>query len=195
MIVALAGTLAANAQITVYGGYNIEDINVNLEEGSMLLKNNGFKAGFEYNYALNDYLGVSAGLDFLSVSGKVTMGNDGANMKATAFGIPVHANLKLGITDAVKAIAYAGPELRYISDFTFGPTSVYDKDAFGDSAAHIEGRLGFGAGVEIMNLVKVFAGYGFGLTNLFKDKVDGDEYKGHTQSVFIGLGIVLPLHK
>lgn len=189
---------AANAQIFVNAGYLQDDIRLSGLSSDVGIGQcvtlKGFQLGASYNYDLPFGFGVEAGLNFAKESRKLTMGTEGT-IYATALSLPILCNIKHEFSPAVKLLAYAGPEFRYIFDAkakSEGKTTSVNEE--GELLGHFEVRAALGIGVQLFEQIRIDAGYRLGLNNFAgKDGRDKD-VKIHSNGFYIGASYILPLH-
>ena len=189
---------AANAQIFVNAGYLQDDIRVSgLTSGISIgqcVTLKGFQLGASYNYDLPFGFGVEAGLNFTQESRKLKMDTEGT-IDATALTLPILCNIKHEFSPAVKLLAYAGPEFRYIFDAKFKSEGRTESiNAEGEILGHFEVRAALGIGVQLFEQIRIDAGYRLGLNNFAgKDGRDKD-VKFHSNGFYIGASYILPLY-
>lgn len=135
---------------------------------------NGFYAGAEYKFALPfvDGLGVAPGANLDVLFGK--SGHE--NLMDIAINIPLHATYSFEITDDFCVYGFGGPSLqlglvknsRYTSNGHTIKTDYYAND-YSTTFNHAMLLLGFGAGMEVAEMIQVSVGVDFGLTPFFKN--------------------------
>ena len=178
-LVAVAAT-SAFAQISVGAGYLANTQKSSYTSGSTTTTNttpsSGFYAGADYTIDLGQGLGVVAGLkgEFLTRTTTTTILGVSGTTKTTELylAVPVLFNYSYALGNDLKLFAFAGPS------FAFGLSSkgkftnninddVTITDNYGDDSNY--GRmnlfLGAGVGVDVMNTVRIKAGYDIGLLN------------------------------
>ena len=183
-LVAVAAT-SAFAQLSVGAGYLSNTQKYSYTSGSTTTTTptttNGFYVGADYGLDLGQGLGLSAGLKGAFLFGKKVdsitipiLGTATGTTKSTEIylAVPVLANYSYAITNDFKIFAYAGPTV------AFGLTSkakttnnlnddVTTTDNYGEDSDYgrVNVFLGAGIGVDLMNTIRVKAGYDIGLLN------------------------------
>jgi len=187
-ILAVAAS-SAFAQISVGAGYVGENAKTTYSGESTTAKFNGFYVGGDYNIDLGMGFGVAPGLYFRHVTNKTTGGGTttifGVNVGATGdittkenyLSLPVNFNYGLNLTDGLKLSVYAGPtfDLGLSSKTTYtGTVTVGDSqsksttsDNYGDNSKYkrFDVLLGGGVALDIVDMIRVSAGYNWGLLN------------------------------
>ena len=189
-----------SAQLTV-GGFidlNIAGLNVAShstgEDYSSFL---GFGLGGVVTYPLTGGLAIQGEPMFLQKGGKVTEDNETLALKILYFEIPVFLRYNIALSSGtVLPYIIAGPNLglRAASKVVFPDGSSTDNKSEMNGA---EVGLGVGAGVEVPHDKLIFFGetrYGFGLTNINAESVDG-ESTVKNKGLQILLGVKVPLEQ
>ena len=169
---------AANAQIFVNAGYLQDDIRLSglpsdIGGIGQCITLKGFQLGASYNYDLPFGFGVEAGLNFAKEFRK----------------------FKHEFSPAVKLLAYAGPEFRYIFDAkakSEGETRSVNEER--KILGHFEVRAALGIGVQLFEQIRIDAGYRLGLNNFAGKDARDEDIKIHSNGFYIGASYILPLH-
>ena len=196
----ICSLIPLSAQLTV-GGFidlNIAGLNVAShstgEEYSSFL---GFGLGGVVTYPLTGGLAIQGEPMFLQKGGKVTEDNETLALKILYFEIPVFLRYNIALSSStVLPYIIAGPNLglRAASKVVFPDGSSTDNKSEMNGA---EVGLGVGAGVEVPHDKLIFFGetrYGFGLTNINAESVDG-ESTVKNKGLQILLGVKVPLEQ
>lgn len=178
-LVAVAAT-SAFAQLSVGAGYLSNTQKYSYTSGSTTTTTptttNGFYVGADYGLDLGQGLGLSAGLKgaFLFGSKETDFLVGTATTKSTEIylAVPVLANYSYAITNDFKVFAYAGPSVAFgLSSKAKTTNTVNDDvtttDNYGDDSDYgrVNVFLGAGIGVDVMNTIRIKAGYDIGLLN------------------------------
>lgn len=178
-LVAVAAT-SAFAQLSVGAGYLSNTQKYSYTSGSTTTTTptttNGFYVGADYGLDLGQGLGLSAGLKgaFLFGEKTATLLGVSSTTKSTEIylAVPVLANYSYAITNDFKVFAYAGPSVAFgLSSKAKTTNNVTDDvtttDNYGDDSDYgrVNVFLGAGIGVDVMNTIRVKAGYDIGLLN------------------------------
>lgn len=178
-LVAVAAT-SAFAQLSVGAGYLSNTQKYSYTSGSTTTTTptttNGFYVGADYGLDLGQGLGLSAGLKgaFLFGEKTSTLLGVSSTTKSTEIylAVPVLANYSYAITNDFKVFAYAGPSVAFgLSSKAKTTNNVTDDvtttDNYGDDSDYgrINVFLGAGIGVDVMNTIRIKAGYDIGLLN------------------------------
>jgi outer membrane protein with beta-barrel domain len=180
--IAVPSTAAAQAP-GVLVGYN--SANINFEATGLTVSadsRSGFIGGFTYNQPVQDMFSVE--FDAL-VSMKGTQfdfgGGDKGTARITYLDVPVLARGTFPSSGTVRAHVLAGPSFNFKINTKFEPAGEDDSEAF-------ETALVFGGGVTV-NIFRVEARYGWGLTNIIKDP--GEDLTGKNRVFSILFGVEL----
>ena len=163
----LVGT-SAYAQFSVGAGY-VNSKNTYTTSGSHKYSapSNGFYAGAEYNVPVGDIFGLSAGVNFEYLMSKdySLAGLISGNFKEMFLNVPVHLNFGVDVADALRVSIFAGPTFSYglSSKVEVAGVSVDVYDKFGWNRFDV--LVGGGAGLELMNKVRLTVGYDLGMFN------------------------------
>jgi len=161
--------VSAFAQVSVGAGFLNNGKKIGDDKGSL----NGFYVGASYDVALGATgLTLSPGLYYNYAAAK-----DGdyykytnAKWKEHSLNIPVRLGYKID-AGGVIIMPYAGPvaTIGLSSKIT---TAAGDIDMYNDLSDYYKRfdlKLGLGVAADFANVIRVSAGYDFGLTNIFKD--------------------------
>lgn len=197
-LVAVAAT-SAFAQLSVGAGYLSNTQKYTYPTGSnksetATTPSSGFYVGGDYTLDLGQGLGVSAGLKGAFLFGKLdnTVTTSNNKLSEIYLAVPVMANYTYAISNDFKVFALAGPSIAFglsskytghndltNNDYT---TDRYDEDAY-PSYGKVNVFLGLGAGVDILNTVRVKVGYDIGLLNRTKE----DNQKINDAQLYFGV--------
>ena len=168
----LVGT-SAFAQFSVGAGYSNSKSTYTTSSGSSKYSApaNGFYAGVEYNVPVGDIFGLSAGVNFEYLMSKsYALGSFvSGDFKAQYINVPVHLNFGLDVTDGVRVLLFAGPTFSYglaakveggVGGFNVG-TDLYNDRGW----TRFDVLVGGGAGLELMDKVRLSVGYDLGMFN------------------------------
>lgn len=169
---------SAFAQVSVGGGY----LNSTKTQGNVKANAEGFYAGIGYNYTLAQGLTLSPGLYYSNLTSKdansVSIWGINASSEITEkehyLTLPVNLNYGLTLVPgALRLFVYGGPSLQYcLSSKTttsgqiagWGGTSEHDNlKADGSTYTPFDVLIGGGVGVDISNMIRVNAGYNYGI--------------------------------
>ncbi len=196
-LVAVAAT-SAFAQISVGAGYLANTQKSSYTSGSTTTTTatplNGAYIGADYTIDMGQGLGLVAGLkgSFLTYTHTTTLlGVSGTtNLKELYLGVPVQCNYSYVLSNDLKLFAYAGPTfnigLSSKSKFTQTVTDdVTITDNYGDGSDYGKFNilLGAGVGVDVMNTIRIKAGYDIGLL----DRDGRDDYKVNEAGWYVGV--------
>jgi len=178
-LVAVAAT-SAFAQISVGAGYLSNTQKATYTSGSTSTTTTAPSAGFyvaaDYAMDLGQGLGVSAGLKGAYLGNTTTTSLLGVSstskLSEIYLAVPVLCNYNYEINNDFKVFAFAGPSFAFgLSSKTKTTSNVSDDvtitDNYGDNSDYGKMNifLGAGVGVDVMNMVRVKAGYDIGLLN------------------------------
>ena len=196
-LVAVAAT-SAFAQISVGAGYLANTQKSSYTSGSTTTTTNtpmnGAYLGADYTFDLGQGLGLVAGLkgSFLTYTNTTTiLGVSGTtNLKELYLGVPVQCNYSYVLSNDLKLFAYAGPTfnigLSSKTKFTNSVTddvTITDNYADGSDYGKFNILLGAGVGVDVMNTIRIKAGYDIGLL----DRDGRDDYKVNDAGWYVGV--------
>ncbi|MBQ9201226.1 MAG: outer membrane beta-barrel protein [Bacteroidales bacterium] len=156
MIVAIALLTAvmANAQASFQLGYLGNNSKTETALGSTSDSYGGFMVGADYNLTLTGDLKVAPGLNLdLSFDDDYT---------EFGFFIPIDFNYGFQINDQVSLSVFAGPTA-YLGILSQSKTGAVTYDYYENDYSRFELLLGGGLWCDIMDLIRVKAGYKFGL--------------------------------
>lgn len=179
MTIALMTTLMASAQISVQLGYLLTNEKLESSVGNSSSSYNGFMAAADYNVNLTGNLSIAPGLG-LSYS----FDNDnGAKYKELGLFAPVDVNYRFLTNNDIALSVFAGPTLFYgliSKDTAPNPTyNYYDNDA-----KRFELLLGGGLWCDINEMIRLKAGYKFGVLN--SSKISGLKAKNNCLYLSVG---------
>ena len=201
-LVAAAAT-SAFAQISVGAGYLANTQKSSYTSGSTTTTTttplNGFYVGADYTVDLGQGLGVVAGLKgnflFNKEEGSITIPLIGtftgtAKTSEVYLVVPVLANYTYVLGSDLKLFGFAGPSLAYgLSSKVRSTTNTSDDvtitNNYGDNSDYGKMNLflGAGVGVDVMNTVRIKAGYDIGLL----DRDARDDYKVNDAQWYVGV--------
>ena len=196
-LVAVAAT-SAFAQISVGAGYLANTQKSTYTSGSTstttTTPSNGFYVGADYTLDMGQGLGIVAGLkgSFLTHTTTTTILTVTGTNKTTELylGIPVQFEYSYALGNDLKLFALAGPTINLgLSSKGKFTSNVNDDvtitDYYGDSSDYGKFNilLGAGIGVDVMNTVRIKAGYDIGLL----DRDSRDDYKINDAQWYIGV--------
>ena len=177
-LVAVAAT-SAFAQISVGAGYLANTQKTAVTSGSTTTTvaeaSQGFYAGADYTFDLGQGLGLVAGLKgaFLFVpEHDVLLGAATEKTSEMYLAVPIQCNYSYVLSNDLKLFAYAGPSLSFglssktvTTDKTGLTNTVNTNDNYGDGSDYgkFNVLLGAGVGVDVMNTIRIKAGYDIGL--------------------------------
>ena len=179
-LVAVAAT-SAFAQISVGAGYLANTQKTSTTSGSTTTTvseaSQGFYAGADYTFDLGQGLGLVAGLKgtFLFVpEHDILLGAATSKTSEIYLAVPIHCNYSYVLSNDLKLFAYAGPSLNFglssktvTTDKTGLTNTVTTTDNYADGSDYSKFNvlLGAGVGVDVMNTIRIKAGYDIGLLN------------------------------
>lgn len=178
-LVAVAAT-SAFAQISVGAGYLSNTQKASYTAGNTTTTtttpSNGAYIGADYTLDLGQGLGVVAGLKGAFLTNTKTaslLGVTGTTKTNELYlAVPVLANYTYALSNDLKLFAFAGPSIAFglssKSTFTNNVTDdVTVTDNYGDDSDYGKFNLflGAGVGVDVMNVIRIKAGYDIGLLN------------------------------
>lgn len=201
-LVAVAAT-SAFAQISVGAGYLANTQKSTYTSGSTSTTTTtpsaGFYVGADYTLDLGQGLGLVAGLKgnflFNKEEGSITLpilGTFTGTSKTSEIYlvVPVLANYTYALSNDLKLFGFAGPSFAYgLSSKTKSTTNTSDDvtitDNYGDSSNYgkVNLFLGAGVGVDVMNTIRIKAGYDIGLL----DRDGRDDYKINDAQWYVGV--------
>lgn len=187
-LVAVAAT-SAFAQLSAGAGYLSNTQKTSYTSGSTTttdaVTSKGFYAGADYTFDLGQGLGVVAGLKgaFLFVpEHEILLGTNTSKSSEIYLAVPVLANYSYALGNELTLFAYAGPTVAFglssktvTTDKTGLTNSVTTTDNYGEDSTYgrVNVFLGAGIGVDVMNTIRIKAGYDIGLL----DRDNRDDYK------------------
>lgn len=175
LTIALAAVAAvcANAQIGIGLGYTTKT----LSTGDNSVDYAGFYVGGNYNIEVSNGICVAPGIDLAYVANSGTVATVDYKNSELYVGVPVHFNYAVEIADGFKLIPFAGPT------FSLGLSSKHEDELLGTSDNYADGSnytkfdilVGGGLAFDVMDMVRVSAGYNYGL--LDRDSSDNGTTK------------------
>lgn len=183
----LMGTTAF-AQVSIGAGYLNESnkavvANSNVNMGAM----NGFYAGIGYDINEGTGFGISTGIYYSYLAGKVSVPNISfitGDMTEHAINIPVKPGFSFAAGNGLKAFVNAGPTFVCGLSSHIKPlgldianTDNYKHEYLGRFDIMVGGALG----VEIGNMVRISAGYDLGMLDQFGAGIKGKNDDGSTK--------------
>ena len=197
-LVVVAAT-SAFAQISVGAGYLANTQKTAVTSGSTTVTDavasQGFYAGADYTFDLGQGLGVVAGLKgaFLFVpEHEILLGAATSKTNEVYLAVPVLCNYTYVLSNDLKLFAYAGPTLNFglsskttATDKTGLTNTVTTTDNYADGSDYgkFNLMLGAGVGVDVMNTIRIKAGYDIGLLN----RSSADDTKINDAQWYVGV--------
>lgn len=194
-LVAAAAT-SAFAQASVGAGYlnstSTTKVGDNTSKGGAL---NGFYAGADYSVALGP-VAFTPGIYFSYLSGKKTS-NLGSIASASGtttemyLSVPMNFSYGIDLGSSLRAFVYAGPTLNLGCSATYkaeasalGASGEKTIDLYGDNSNYgrFDLQLGGGIGVDIMKMIRISAGYNYGML----DRNSSDNISLHRSEMHVG---------
>lgn len=173
----LIGT-SAFAQVSVGAGYLNASSVTKVSSSTSTVPFNGFYAGIDYTYAINDVFGVTPGIYYEYAASNSTASISSISGSATTkehyINIPVYLNAGVNFGDGLKGFVYAGPTFSYgLASSSSGSVSFLGYSlGTGESDNYASGNygrfdvlVGGGVGVDIKNTVRLTVGYDLGMFN------------------------------
>ena len=172
----LLGT-SAFAQVSIGAGYVNSKQTLKSGNASYAMPSNGFYAGFDYNVPVGDVLGLSAGVNFEYLMSKdYSLGSYiSGDFKEQYINAPIRLNLGFDVADGFRFLAFAGPTFSYALTGQVSAGSL-SYDLYKNSNYNrFDVLVGGGVGFELMDRVRLTAGYDFGMFNKYPKNSDGSE--------------------
>ncbi len=171
----LLGT-SAYAQLAVGAGYVNSKQTLKTSQTTFSAPTNGFYAGLEYNVPVGDFFGLSAGVNFEYLMSKnYSLSVVSGDFKEQYINAPVHINVGFPLADGIRLFAFAGPTFSYAlsGKVSVGSMSydVYKTESYN----RFDVLVGGGAGLDLMNKIRLQVGYDLGMFNKFPKNHDGSE--------------------
>jgi len=147
---------------------------------------NGFFAGFGYTLPVTGEVNFTPGLYYEYLSdGEVSTGKTIEQY----ISVPLDFSFGADVASGVRCFVYAGPSLRMgLSSVTkldvLGATTTldaYDGDLYG----RFDVMVGGGVAVELMDMIRVNAGYDYGLLNRYTGNAEG--VSQHNSRITVGV--------
>jgi len=179
---------SAFAQISVGAGYVGTTATTEINSNSSDATYSGFYVGGNYNINLGMGIGVAPGLYYVNSSSSkdaaakafgYTLGTGNVKVKENFLAVPIHLNYGIELTDGLKLSVFAGPTLTFaLSSKTDGTLTVlgvsadktydnFDEDNNVLDYKRFDVMLGGGVAVDIVDMIRVSAGYNWGLIDLY----------------------------
>ena len=196
LAVALLLGLQAKAQIVANGGFAVafENAKVSYLDGDYYSHHSalfGIYAGANYYFSLDNLVDGLAVLPGANLS--LLMGRhwdfDDVKVRELALNLPVQACYTYEINSDFKVFGQTGPTLQFaLTHKAITPGATYNllskKNNFGEVRSPFNLYWGFAAGAEIIEMLRIEAGYDFGFCNLSRN----DGLKIHRGFLHIGVG-------
>lgn len=193
LAIAFAAVMSANAQISVGAGYLNQTNTVKAGDSSTKNAYNGFYAGADASYALGYGISFTPGVYYAYVAGKESAIKDLVTADYTRHDLVIPVNFKYGldIANALGVFVYAGPQfnigLSSKSTATVaGISSTLDNYGEDGYARRFNMAIGLGAGVDILDLIRINVGYDFGLLNMTKS----ENVTSHYNTLHVGVAVL-----
>lgn len=190
----LLGT-SAYAQLSVNAGYSNSKLTLSTNNKSAA--DNGFYAGLEYNIPVGNILGFSLGANFeYLLSKNYSLFGVNGSFNETYLNVPAHLNFGYDVSDGIRVFAFAGPTFSYAltgkaESSTLGVmVNVYEDNLVFKALGwppfnRFDVMVGGGAGLELMDKVRLTFSYDQGMFNKFAKDSEGNEPSNKlTRSVF-----------
>ncbi len=174
----------ASAQVSYQLGFiaTAEESTTSIGAISTTSKNNysGFMVGADYNINLAGGLNVAPGLEMeFSLDKRTDALNNDIKYKEFDLLVPVDFNYGFDLGQALKLYVFAGPT------FDLGLMSkIEDNDQFDHGKKRFDILLGPGVWVDINDLIRVKAGYKWGMLDLFDN--DNTTWKRNRLTLSVG---------
>ena len=157
----LAGFVANAQSIWLTGSYINEKYSATALGITTTGTENGFIAGVEYDFDINDWFTIAPAFTVNGLFGKDELSKD------NYFGIeiPIYLRGTYNINKDLGIFAQVAPDLSVglFDNVTVG--SADPVDVIGDELKRVGVYAVFGAGIEIKNAFRVFANYSIGITD------------------------------
>lgn len=194
LVAAALVSFGASAQISVGAGYANQISNTSIGDIDTENSSNGFYAGAEFNCPIIAGLSVDPGVYYgYLVSSQSLLDTDlvTGSTQSHYLTIPINFRYTLHAVDFLDVFAYAGPRFNIgLASTTktnlLGIETKYDN--FGEDGTLRRFDLGLGAGIgfDLFQLVRVSAGYNWGLLDLHKS----DEIRSSNAGWHIGVAVL-----
>ena len=196
-VIALAAS-TASAQFAVSAGFLNRDQKTTINKETKSVGLNGFYAGVSYTLGLPGGFAITPGVYYNNTSDKTVDSSDYAHLGALVdtegtqkdqyLSVPVDISWGVGINNIGKVFVFAGPVFEYAlgSDFELSVDSVsktYDRFKENEDYKKFNLLVGGGIGVEILETLRVVAGYNYGIA----DTYDDDTRTVKTNQLYAGL--------
>ena len=201
-------SIDASAQLSIGAGFAKSDLKENVDLASVSQEKtanaNGLYFGADYTFKFKYGFGFTPGIEWVYVADKnlkefgILNGSNETKFKEHYVNIPLDIDWGIDLK-VVRVFAFAGPTL----SFNVSSKTTYTAVLPGASAEHKESStkdfleklggkygafdlmLGAGAGVDVLNMIRVKFGYDWGLVNR-----GNDDLKLHRQQLKLGVAFI-----
>ena len=195
-------SIDASAQLSIGAGFAKSDLKENVDLASVSQEKtanaNGLYFGADYTFKFKYGFGFTPGIEWVYVADKnlkelgILNSNTETKFKEHYVNIPLDIDWGIDLK-VVRVFAFAGPTLSFnVSSKTTSKTTVADKVSTKDFLEKLGGKygafdlmLGAGAGVDVLNMIRVKFGYDWGLVNR-----GNDDLKLHRQQLKLGVAFI-----
>ena len=196
-------SIDASAQLSIGAGFAKSDLKENVDLASVSQEKtanaNGLYFGADYTFKFKYGFGFTPGIEWVYVADKnlkelgILNSNTETKFKEHYVNIPLDIDWGIDLK-VVRVFAFAGPTLSFnvSSKTTVAGSSTEDKVSTKDFLEKLGGKygafdlmLGAGAGVDVLNMIRVKFGYDWGLVNR-----GNDDLKLHRQQLKLGVAFI-----
>ena len=196
-------SIDASAQLSIGAGFAKSDLKENVDLASVSQEKtanaNGLYFGADYTFKFKYGFGFTPGIEWVYVADKnlkelgILNSNTETKFKEHYVNIPLDIDWGIDLK-VVRVFAFAGPTLSFnvSSKTTVAGSSTADKVSTKDFMEKLGGKygafdlmLGAGAGVDVLNMIRVKFGYDWGLVNR-----GNDDLKLHRQQLKLGVAFI-----
>ena len=196
-------SIDASAQLSIGAGFAKSDLKENVDLASVSQEKtanaNGLYFGADYTFKFKYGFGFTPGIEWVYVADKnlkelgILNSNTETKFKEHYVNIPLDIDWGIDLK-VVRVFAFAGPTLSFnvSSKTTVAGSSTEDKVSTKDFMEKLGGKygafdlmLGAGAGVDVLNMIRVKFGYDWGLVNR-----GNDDLKLHRQQLKLGVAFI-----
>lgn len=196
-------SIDASAQLSIGAGFAKSDLKENVDLASVSQEKtanaNGLYFGADYTFKFKYGFGFTPGIEWVYVADKnlkefgILNGSNETKFKEHYVNIPLDIDWGIDLK-VVRVFAFAGPTLSFnvSSKTTVAGSSTEDKVSTKDFLEKLGGKygafdlmLGAGAGVDVLNMIRVKFGYDWGLVNR-----GNDDLKLHRQQLKLGVAFI-----
>ena len=196
-------SIDASAQLSIGAGFAKSDLKENVDLASVSQEKtanaNGLYFGADYTFKFKYGFGFTPGIEWVYVADKnlkelgILNSNTETKFKEHYVNIPLDIDWGIDLK-VVRVFAFAGPTLSFnvSSKTTVAGSSTEDKVSTKDFIEKLGGKygafdlmLGAGAGVDVLNMIRVKFGYDWGLVNR-----GNDDLKLHRQQLKLGVAFI-----